>query len=82
MSLKREPASEPLHISYALPPAADPQNSMSNPNRVRDRSNRLLGAAFFILWTLIATVILLNVFVAIVIDAFDKVRGLRMIRNL
>lgn len=39
------------------------------------QSNRLLGPGLFVLWTMLASVILFNVFVAIVIDSFDRVRG-------
>jgi hypothetical protein len=39
-----------------------------------ERSNRILGPAFFVLWTLITTLLLLNIFIAIVVDAYDRVR--------
>jgi len=40
-----------------------------------EESNRLLGPAFFVAWTAIATILLLNMFIAIVIDGFEKVRS-------
>ena len=40
-----------------------------------ERSNRLLGPAFFVAWTAISTILLLNMFTAIVIDGFEKVRS-------
>jgi hypothetical protein len=40
-----------------------------------EQSNRLLGPAFFVAWTAIATILLLNMFTAIVIDGFEKVRS-------
>jgi len=40
-----------------------------------ERSNRLLGPAFFVAWTAIASILLLNMFTAIVIDGFEKVRS-------
>ena len=41
----------------------------------QDQSNRLLGPAFFVAWTAMATILLLNMFIAIVIDGFEKVRS-------
>ena len=41
----------------------------------QEDSNRLLGPAFFVAWTAIATILLLNMFTAIVIDGFEKVRS-------
>ena len=40
-----------------------------------EQSNRLLGPAFFVAWTAIASILLLNMFTAIVIDGFEKVRS-------
>jgi len=40
-----------------------------------ERSNRFLGPLFFVLWTLAATILFLNMFIAIVVDGFETVRA-------